>query len=177
MADKEKKRRKRIDPQKLLAISALIISVFTACIYIYQATIMSKQHQDSVWPYVYSGISLNEEQGLTISLYNKGIGPALVQSVIISQKDKTFNSWSELLEYLKLKGIRFSCSGTAVLAASETQQIFQVADFEEASKLYKKLNAMDIKIIYCSIHEECWSLEANELKKVNLKKTKSIICG
>ena len=78
----KKQKKIKIKTELVVAISALFISLFTVFIYVYQARIMAKQHQDSVWPYIYCGKSLGND-GYTIKIFNKGIGPAIIKAVEI----------------------------------------------------------------------------------------------
>lgn len=138
---------------------------------------MAKQHEDSVWPYVYSGMSLSEEEGFTIKLYNKGIGPALFEGISIKYEDIYNGTWQDLLIKLKFENTDYSCSGAGVLTASENQIIFQVSDYETAQKVFQVLNTIDIEIIYCSIHQECWEVKSGERNKIKPYDKKSIKCS
>ncbi|MGB3465807.1 MAG: hypothetical protein WBA74_11075 [Cyclobacteriaceae bacterium] len=165
-----------INSQKVIAISALIIGILTVFIYIYQARIMSKQHQDSVWPYVFTGRSIDKDLGLTLTIYNKGIGPALVTSVLVEHDNKFFYSWRELLDYWKIESVNFTCSGVPVLGASEEQIIFQVQNYDMAKLVWEKMNNVDVKIFYCSIHDKCWEASSEETIERKKSKKKSIKC-
>lgn len=66
--------------EKLLSISAIIISLGTLFVFTYQTNLIRKQQHMSVYPYLqfedHANFSLNYKYTLT----NKGIGPALITS-------------------------------------------------------------------------------------------------
>jgi len=174
---KKKKIHRKINTQLIIAISALVIGLFTVFIYIYQANIMAKQHQDSVWPYVNTGHSVNPSEGYSIRIDNKGIGPAIVKSMSIKLDGKEYSSWKGLMNSIGLDSIQYSCSGVSVLSPGETQTIFNVQNYDNAKIVWEKLKSIDIIAIYCSIHDECWKLDDNGREKTKSTETKQMACG
>lgn len=168
---------KSINAQSVIAVCALVIGLCTVIVYIYQANIMAKQHQDSVWPYAFTGYSLNSDEGYSIRVTNKGIGPALVKSVSIELDDKQHLSWKGLMKSIGLDSINYTCSGVGVLSPNEVQTIFQVKKFSHAKIVWEKLQNLKIKITYCSIHDECWKVDSYSRKKTKSSENSTVTCG
>ncbi|MFD2517258.1 hypothetical protein [Salinimicrobium flavum] len=77
--------------QKLLSITAVLISIGTLLVFVYQTNLVRKQQYMSVFPYLefqnHSVLSPNYK----LVLKNKGIGPALITSRNIVIKGKTYD--------------------------------------------------------------------------------------
>ena len=138
---------------------------------------MAKQHQDSVCPYIFSGSSLNTNEGYSIRIMNKGIGPALVKSVAIKLDGKEHSSWKGLMNSIGLDSISYSCSGVGVLSPNESQVVFQVYKFSEAKIVWEKLQSLELITVYCSIHDECWSVDEKGRAKTKSSDEKEVGCG
>ena len=94
MAKKKVRRRKKSafwENQKLLSITAVLISIGTLLVFLYQTNLVRKQQYMSVLPYLefqnHSILSPNYK----LVLKNKGIGPALITSRNIVIKGKTYD--------------------------------------------------------------------------------------
>jgi len=81
---------------KIVSLSAMAIALFTLVVLLYQSYILNKQYEltvkqqkAGVLPYLqfipYSGAS-----GFSISIKNKGLGPAFIKGLYIKEKDSTF---------------------------------------------------------------------------------------
>ena len=168
----------RINTELVIAIAALVISLFTVCIYVYQANIMAKQHKDSVWPHIYYGKSLNEIEGFNIKIMNKGIGPAIIKSLEIKSDDLSYQSWSELLAYHELDSLYRYCSSISgtVLLPGEEMAIFGIPNYIEGRKLWNTVGNLNIDIDYCSIHDDCWRTNGPDTFEIELPRKTSGLC-
>jgi hypothetical protein len=52
----------------IVAFAAILISVMTLFVYIYQARIMQEQQHASVWPYIEWDMTLSTSEGFTFQL-------------------------------------------------------------------------------------------------------------
>ncbi|WP_298760452.1 hypothetical protein [uncultured Psychroserpens sp.] len=138
---------------------------------------MAKQHQDSVWPYIYSGRSLNNN-GFKMTIYNKGIGPALIKSVSINVDGTNYNSWQSLLNQYDLDTLTFYCSNISgtIISPQEEHTIFGLTKSTEALLVWNKIPNINVDIIYCSIHDECWNSNGSQIKKINSYESINGIC-
>jgi hypothetical protein len=91
---------------------AVVISVAALFVSFYQARVAEKQAHASVWPYLSIGYDIIDEgprKGFTWTVENHGLGPALIQSVIITLDGKPYTNWSDLSRGL---GISKNFAGT-----------------------------------------------------------------
>jgi len=73
-----KRKKSKWSAEFWLAFFALVVGVCTMMVYIYQATIMSKQLSASVRPFPIA-IYSNQEDVVSWGVENKGVGPAFIK--------------------------------------------------------------------------------------------------
>jgi hypothetical protein len=81
----------KFDPDKWLAISAMIVSVGTLAALAYQSMLMRDSERASKLPYLYVQLQSNDATN-NIALANLGIGPALVDDVHIRYQGRDIAS-------------------------------------------------------------------------------------
>lgn len=143
-----------------LAILALLISVSTLIVYVYQSNIMKEQQRISVWPYIEWMPSWNADN-FFIEVNNKGIGPAIVRKVEISLNGKYFKNFNEVVSSipgLKNKEFSYSTINNRVIAANESIRALSINDPESISLLTEFLKNNDFKfeIYYSSVYGDGW---------------------
>lgn len=150
------------------ALTALGISALALAVGAYQTRLMQTQARASVWPYVVIGFnyaSFGPRQGFELHVQNNGVGPAIVQSVLVKLDGKPFKHWNDIIAELKkghegethaalsgLHGIVIPPStnrDTDVLAV-------QTTDEDLGKVLYEARERLGIDICYCSIYDDCW---------------------
>ncbi len=168
--------------EKLLGLSALLVSLFTLMVFVYQTNLIRKQQYMSVYPHlnltnVYSG-SLEYQYILS----NDGIGPAMIKSISVGLKDgKKFENFNDyvLSRLSKDDSIHFYSSDISIgllIPAQSKISLFGLFDKDKstaknrppntlasANKLRGILNDenLEIKIVYQSIYEETWEINAS----------------
>ncbi|MFD2588958.1 hypothetical protein ACFSQJ_18680 [Croceitalea marina] len=95
---------KRISTDRLIGVSAMVISLLTLIIFIYQTNIMREQSKLSVKPRL--DFTLNSSiQDTTLILQevvqNKGLGPAIIDSIYFKYKEDSYEVDTE--KFLKQK--------------------------------------------------------------------------
>lgn len=141
-------------------MAAIVVSVMTMFVYIYQAKIMREQQYTAVWPYLEWMMSTG--QGFSIRVMNKGVGPAIIKSTSFKLDGKPVNGVNELL--IGLFGNIDSLSrseeeiNNRVIAPGEQLEIFNIFDGPATRKIDKSIyTRIEYEICYCSIYEECWT--------------------
>lgn len=77
---------------KLLSLTAMLVSVITLIIFIYQTNLMRDQNYISVLPYLSISTSSDQENyTFKLNLQNNGLGPAIIESVKMTYKDSIYN--------------------------------------------------------------------------------------
>ena len=162
---------------KILSLSAMSISVFTLIIFIYQTNLMSKQNFLSILPYLQMSTSHNKaENAFSLDIKNHGVGPAIIESVIIYYKDEKHDLReydSHLYYYLKsempvLDSVKFFSTSSLdkgiAIPANTNYNVFKVIDSKKdyellTSSLDKLLKqGLRYEIIYRSIQNERWMI-------------------
>lgn len=166
----------KMNTDRILGLSAMMISLLTLIIFIYQTNIMRKQSRLSVTP----RLSFNQQENINDSIYtyrnnmiNKGLGPAIVESVIVIYKgeriDLRFSDFFEkyfprFQEFAYLESDTRLSKGST-LAQGESVNFFtivvpvkQVEGFRNYLAAEGDNLPFDIEVIYRSIYKERWKM-------------------
>jgi hypothetical protein len=152
---------------KIVSFSAILISLATMTIYLYQTHLIQKQQHASVMPYVRMWYSYDEDR-FEMMVSNEGLGPAFIEKVNIYDKEKQFQNMDIpsyfQSEYLKKDTIymTFSNIGEGMLFASgkDITIISKLKDKKDTDKLKKIFfnEKLEMEIIYTSIYGEKWKV-------------------
>ncbi len=168
-----------MNTDRIVAFSAIFISLLTLVTFVYQTNLMKRQSELSVLPYLTVGTSYNSSESnpfFKLSLVNEGVGPAIIKSRKIIYKGDEHNG--DFIDFLKLqlpsldtmKGISFgSIEPGTVLPSGE--DIYMVAIFghsDNMNLLYNKIielneDDFDYEIVYKSIYDKEWRITSNTL--------------
>ncbi len=111
-------RRRTNNTDKILSISAIVVSACALVVSIVQTRIMQKQQEKSVWPhvrwYVASGWGNDSTGNFSVKVMNKGIGPAIIKDVTLILEGTQYGS-DELRTVLEKIGKQ------EILSANEEQ--------------------------------------------------------
>jgi hypothetical protein len=147
---------RRIRWDALAAIIAALIGLLALCVSGYTAYIQRQQVRAQVWPYLISG---NNDLTQSLTVGNKGVGPAIVRSVQVRVDGKPQTDWNHLVVTLGLPPHHFiqQTINHDVLSPGEEMQIIRFPDKD----LWERFNAaaldrMAIDICFCSTLGECW---------------------
>ncbi|WP_299161855.1 hypothetical protein [uncultured Eudoraea sp.] len=165
---------------KILSLSAMSVSVLTLIIFIYQTNLMSKQNYLSILPYVQISTSDDKaENTFSLDIKNHGVGPAIIESVIIYYKGEKHDLRdydNYLYNYLKsempvLDSVKFFSSSTLdkgiAIPANSSYNVFSVQDSEKDYNLLTTSlgellrNGLRYEITYRSIQNERWMIYNN----------------
>lgn len=181
--------------EKLLSLSALLVSLLTLVVFIYQTNLIRKQQYMSVYPF----LSLGNQYGGTLKyryvLKNEGIGPALIEEVKITSPDgkifrdlvdyvddQTINADSIWYVHSNLTSGRLVPAGAEValiqlvdkdllveMGIDDIEDLPPVNEWEESKALYDILNADDlhIEITYSSVYDESWTVKNGNIPVKN----------
>ncbi|MCW5911081.1 MAG: hypothetical protein KIT62_08400 [Cyclobacteriaceae bacterium] len=163
--------KKGLRSEMIVALSAIVVSIMTLSVYIFQARIMMDQQHTSVWPYVewvYNYIS-EENQEFYISVINKGVGPALVRDSKIYLDGKLYKDYSDLIKDLVGEGKRdslwivYSGVDNSVMAPGEEVKIFHVKSWRGTRIPMVDSKRFNYTLCYCSIYKDCWTTDGTNL--------------
>lgn len=154
----------RIKSEMMVAFSAIFVSIATLFVYMYQARIMQNQLHTSVWPYV-EWLYNNADNEFSITVENKGIGPAIIKEVTMKLDTQVVRSNSELFKIL-LGNSNFSFINSTVMGRvilpGEKVEMVHVYDSAAAKAIDSLLlwsnskHTFELEICYCSVYDDCW---------------------
>lgn len=163
--------------ESIVAFAAIFVSTATLVVYMYQAHIMQKQQMTSVWPYLQWGFT-NTPNGVYIQLENKGIGPAIVNSVSLKMNEQSFINFQKVFEALGdtvAHDYSYSSIGERVIAPGEIIQPFFIGDWRKGEELLKKIRqqSFEFTICYCSVYGDCWTTYGRKVVEGECSEQKS----
>ena len=165
--------------EKLLSLSAILISLLTLFVFMYQTNLIHIHQYRSVYPHLQLSNTASGTLEYQYNLKNEGIGPALLQKIEIMEKNG--KPYKSLNDYLQSKmdpkdsiAIYTSDISEGMLIPAERRiALFGIFDKEKtklmglpeqdvegANKLRQVLNDENllIKITYESIYGESWTI-------------------
>ena len=144
----------------LAAVIAALIGLLALLVSGYTAVLQRQQVRAEVWPMLQPAISPSRR---TVSLENKGVGPAIVRGLKVYVDDKPRRTWPEVMDALGLQDLRGTPSSTVngvVMAAGETIQQLSFGEDEAAfRRFYRQYPRIRLQVCYCSTLDECWLLD------------------
>jgi hypothetical protein len=162
----------------LIGISALFVSGYTAYV-------QRQQVRAAVWPILEYGTS--NEPKIRFTLDNKGVGPAIIRSVIVRVDGEPVRNWQAALQKLlgpgEYKFTQSSMSGH-VMAAGESMDVLVPHNFDGTPlandksnplwmALNKERNRVAIEICYSSTLGDCWTLRSGANTRSTTTETRS----
>src|SRR3954467_8259149 len=81
------------------AVIAAFVGLLALCVSGYTAYLQRQQVRAQVWPYLESGISSSKR---SVTLFNKGVGPAIIGSVHVLVDGKPQRNWPAVFRALGL---------------------------------------------------------------------------
>jgi hypothetical protein len=154
----------------VLGVSAVLISVISLFLAIQHGRVMERILEASTWPYVMvygSNANSDGSRHLTLSIVNKGVGPAKIESVeLFYQGVAQANPQSLVRAILKPSDPRrrlevlHSDVGGTVMSAGEKITFVDLIPQEYSPEEYSKINELWFEVqsetCYCSVFDECW---------------------
>ena len=157
-----------------VAATALLVSLTTLGVYLYQARVMGQQQRVSVWPYL--EWSTTNIDGYHFSVRNKGVGPALISKVVMKVDGRVIKNNRELITAVlgpdwTLHGYVNSYLERRVLSPGEEVVPFRITDPKEGRDFEAKLqqHPFEMEITYASVYGDTWVCAGSEVVRLPVK--------
>lgn len=157
---------------KIVSISAMLISILTLVVFVYQTALMRQQQQLSVMPYLAITKGGTNTPDFKIILTNNGIGPAFIESRTITYEGAVYdldfpNFFNEYIPAFRSLNHVFHSNITQgkMIPPGETVYLFQVNNSQEdADSLLKLWNTspLQYQITYSSIYKQQWQIKHDQ---------------
>jgi hypothetical protein len=161
---------------KIVSFSAILISLATMGVYIYQTHLIQKQQYASVMPYLMATASRYGEEHFSVELHNDGLGPAFVEKVNVHYLGKKYEN-VDLANFFssfdpnrtKRKAWRTTTSSIIdgqLFPAGHTIKMIEISkDSVSAQQLrdyfWDTDKPIELEITYSSIYGEKWVMRGN----------------
>lgn len=168
--EKSNQRKRFWNSEKLIGISAMLISIGTLFVLVYQTRLIREQQYKSVYPHLmFTNIISSANEEFVFSIVNNGVGPAFITNVEVQQNEKlltnSINGYIRNNEYLPDSISLHTTSMFNGMLFPEKQEVRLVEVKEESFekgwlKLYEIIynDSIDFTIEYESIYGEKWSV-------------------
>lgn len=137
------------------AVVATLVGLLALCVSAYTAMLQQQQVRAQVWPrlQLMSSGSLQE-----VLVMNKGVGPAVIQSVRVSVDGVVQRDWKMLQQTLGVtpaEYVQSTVNGT-VISGGERYVMAHFPDRQVWERIRPQLQKLQRRMCYCSTLDECW---------------------
>ena len=163
--------------ERLLSFTAMMVSLVTLIIFIYQTNLMRQQNYIAILPYLQVTSATDQrEHTFEVNIINQGVGPAIVESAFMSYGGKEYNfadfeyRLHDVLVAIEpaFDSLRYFSSTTMepgiAISPGENYNLFAVQNVPEEFQLvglwFERLlsEGLDYRIVYRSIQNERWEI-------------------
>jgi len=185
-----KNKLEKFNSSVIIALLAVLISSVSAFISLKEAKIlqsqqkiMQSQKEASVWPYMENSHSITKINDssymITYTSTNKGVGPAIIDSVNYWFKNIEFKNWElaktlkELYPNLVIKNHGNAELGNKVLTAHENLITFKISvnktNYYDSGNYNILVNqiaqGLYLRYCYCSVYGKCWKVNGEKIER------------
>lgn len=161
----------RLSLANIGSAAAIIISLAALSVSYLEVSTATRAAKAEAWPYLDISNSYNPE-GFEYRIINKGTGPAIIQSILLSYDGKRYERFDPMVvdivgEADAFGYERFRTTGTrpSVVSPEEERNLFAV-DWDPASRRVSEEleQKLVIEVCYCSVFEDCWITQRGQIK-------------
>jgi hypothetical protein len=158
---------KHISNQAIFTTMATIVSTCALGVSLMQTYYQHKYLHAAAWPHLEmsvvreTSIKDSTKNTTTIRLINKGVGPAIIDSIAYFYKGKTYKSMTDVSKEIVGTGFLGSfrnINNGQVIAQNEEIINISIKGAKKADMLSEAVDTMKIKLIYSSVHDSKWEL-------------------
>jgi hypothetical protein len=172
-----------LDSNKVMSISAILVSFMTFLVLIYQTSIIREQQLLSVFPYLTVFNQGSQTSNYRFVMNNQGIGPAILEKIEINYKGSP-TPYQDIVSFVLDHSTEVSELNSVLhsniypgrlVPAGEIFSIFEVEDsFEESVILRSEIDrlleeGMTWEITYSSVYGEKWVITEQSLSPTKLQ--------
>lgn len=163
---------------KIISICAMVVSVCTFIVFVYQTSLIRKQQYMSVFPHISVGHASSDTKNYQLILVNQGIGPALLKDIRVIYKDQVFKG--DLVHYFNNAEVNTDSTdfyysniqtGDLIPANELIVLLGNKGTVSNANHLLNMLEDENLRfeIEYESIYGERWKIEDISATPIKLK--------
>lgn len=150
----------RWDSNRIVAASAVLISVCALFVSIVQTNLQRKQSYAAAWPYLEISTDMLDNQFLFL-VRNKGAGPAIIKKVRLTYQGKTYDSMVTLAKEITgtqdtFLAYYYDRLDKRVVAAGETIQYLLLPNPANAIQFNNAMPDIHLSVAYASVYDQLW---------------------
>ena len=152
-------------PETFIAFAALIVSVSAVVVGVYEASLQRAHDRAEVWPHLELETFV-EPKGASVYLENTGIGPGIVQSMVVTVDGHPERNWDEVVAALEGHPGTPYANTSAVDHALPAGQRIALLSIDRAnlpSGFWPWIGRLGITVCYRSVFDERWQLASSHL--------------
>lgn len=149
----------------VVALSAAFIGLCALFATLYQASLERQTQHLSVWPRLEFQFHTGAESPFSLSIANKGIGPAIVHDLRVHFDGSPVSTWQSLVEDIGSEltsTISINTIEGSIVSAEEAIALFEIQPGEAAVEFRENYQRIKVEVCYCSVFEDCWLLDSED---------------
>ncbi len=154
----------------VISLCALVVSLYQSRIMTQQNELQRETMKAQLWPRLEFVVSRAYEDGIThfaLHAKNQGSGPAIIESVDLQYKKKSYPDWWDLLDHMSLPDsvqtyITNRTINHSVIRPGEDLIFLDLSEYKELMyEVDQRSSHIDIKICYRSVFGDSWEIRSN----------------
>lgn len=154
------------EPETFVAVAALIVSVSAVAVGIYEASLQRAHDRAEVWPHVEVG-TFTTTTDATVYLENTGVGPAVINSIVVTVDGKARRNWEDVVPALFGDAAPEHFGHETVLdhslRAGEKVAVLALPAATIPPGFWDQIHRVGLTACYASVFGEHWKLDAPRL--------------
>ena len=148
-------------PETFVAVAALIVSLSALGVGVYEASLQRSHDRAEVWPHVEVEVFASPE-GAKIQAENTGLGPAVVESIVVSVDGRPQSNWRGVLATLVGDSTRAYDNSTVFqhsLRPGDRVNLLALPPQSMPTPFWKQIGRVVVSICYRSVFEQKWFVQ------------------
>jgi hypothetical protein len=170
----------KFSSQEIFTYTAIIVSGLALVVSVMQTYYQQKHLYSSAWPHIQVSPDREEQADstknkTTLTISNKGVGPAIIESISYEFQGKKFERIDALVPVIignNFTGSFRTLRPDDVLAQNESIIHFSIIGAKNSRILNAAFTKIKLKIVYRSIYDERWEFMADAELEGYTKTTK-----
>jgi hypothetical protein len=150
------------EPETFVAVAALIVSLSALGVGVYEARLQREHDRAEVWPNLELG-TFTSGAGASVVVDNTGLGPAVVEAIVVTVDDKPVHNWHGVLQSLlgdSTRAYSYSSLFEHGVRPGDRVQLFGLPPTSMPTPFWQQIGRLKIRICYRSVFNEYWMLDA-----------------
>ncbi len=153
------------EPETFIAVAALIVSISAVVVGLYEAALQRRHDRAEVWPHLEVEV-FTKPAGAAVYLENTGVGPAIVQQMVVRLDGRRARNWQAVIDGLLGRPASHFANTTVLehgIRAGDRVTLIDLPDSATPRPFWEKVAHVGISLCYADVFDEHWTLDAPRL--------------